>query len=63
MEKVTIREGSAAGGGMIYCLGWIGAIVYYFQQADTFWQYVVGFLKSLAWPAFLVCKAMEFFGF
>jgi hypothetical protein len=62
MEKITIRDGGTTSGGAVYCLGLIGAVVYYFQHADTFGQYVIGFLKALVWPAFFVHKAMEFLG-
>ncbi len=47
----------ACGGG-IYFLGIIGAAVYYIQQSATFWQGVVGVLKALVWPAFLIHKLL-----
>lgn len=47
------RGGAAAGGG-IYGLGFIGAAVYFIGHAATFWIGVLGFLKALVWPAFLV---------
>jgi hypothetical protein len=46
--------------GAVYCLGLIGALVYYIQQADGFWMGVVGVLKALVWPAFLVYKLLQF---
>ncbi len=42
--------------GGLYFLGFIGAVVYYIQQATGFWQGVLGVLKALVWPAFLVHK-------
>jgi hypothetical protein len=44
----------AAGGGAIYGLGIFGAWVFFFQQADGFWQYVFAFFQGLFWPAFMV---------
>jgi hypothetical protein len=44
----------------LYGLGFIGAAVYYIAHAPTFWAGVVGFLKALVWPAFLVYKLLEF---
>ena len=38
----------------IYALGVIGAAVYYISNATSFGIGVIGFLKALAWPAFLV---------
>jgi hypothetical protein len=63
MSKAKImKDNSNAGGGMVYCLGVIGALVYYFQNADTFGQYVLGLLKSFVWPAMIVYKALGFLG-
>lgn len=46
--------------GGAYGLGFIGALIYYIQQAASFGEGVIGFLKALVWPAFLVHKLMEF---
>jgi hypothetical protein len=45
--------------GGIYFLGFIGAAVYYIQQSTGFWNGVVGVLKALVWPAFLVYKLLH----
>jgi len=45
-------------GGAVYGLGVIGAAVYYIQQATGFWMGVLGILKALVWPAFLVYKLL-----
>ena len=44
----------AAGGGVIYFLGFFGAFVYFWQQADSFWEYFGSFFRALVWPAFMV---------
>jgi hypothetical protein len=41
-------------------MGIIGAAIYYISQATTFWMGVVGFLKALAWPAFLVYEVLKY---
>ncbi|MFH0905420.1 MAG: hypothetical protein V1826_01750 [bacterium] len=46
------------GGSAVYGLGLIGAAVYFISQATTFWAGVLGFLKALVWPAFLVYQAL-----
>lgn len=48
------KSGAAAGGGAIYGLGIFGAWVYFWQQADAFWEYVLAVLQGLVWPAFMV---------
>ena len=42
--------------GGVYGLGFIGAVVYYIQQATGFWSGVLGVLKAIVWPAFLIHK-------
>lgn len=49
---------AAAGGGAIYGLGILGAWVYFWQQADGFWWYVLAILEGLVWPAFLVYEGL-----
>jgi hypothetical protein len=46
----------------VYGLGFIGAAIYFISQASTFWTGVLGFLKALVWPAFLVYEALKSFG-
>ena len=45
-------------GGGIYFLGFLGAAIYYTQQANGFWQGVLGILKAIVWPAFVVYKLL-----
>lgn len=52
------RRDGAAGGG-VYFLGFIGAAVYYIQESSSFWGGVLGFLKALVWPAFLVYEMLR----
>jgi hypothetical protein len=56
--KVFNRGGSQA----VYGLGFIGAAIYYISHATTFWLGVLGFLKALVWPVFLVHAAMTALG-
>ena len=49
------------GGNAVYGLGLIGAMIYYIGHATTFAAGVLGFLKALVWPAFLVYHAFTFF--
>ena len=58
-EDVKIRRTTTSGAaGGLYGLGVIGALVYYLQHASTFWVGVLGVLKALVWPAFLVYKLL-----
>lgn len=52
-RNVTKAAGAGASGG-VYGLGFIGAAVFFIGSAASFWAGVLGFLKALVWPAFLV---------
>lgn len=49
--------GAAAGGGALYGLGIFGACVYFWQQADAFWEYLYALFQGLFWPAYMVYEA------
>jgi hypothetical protein len=51
-----------AGGGAVYGLGLLGALVYFIQHATTFPEGLLGVLKALVWPALVVYKALEILG-
>lgn len=53
-------NGANAGAGAVYGLGFIGAAVYYIQTAVGFWAGVVGILKAMVWPAFMVYELLKF---
>jgi len=48
--------------GFGYFLGVLGAAVYYLSTASGFWMGVLGLLKALVWPAFLVFEVLKFIG-
>ena len=59
-----MTDGKQSGGlsGALYGLGFIGAAIYYIMEAAGFWPGVVGFLKALVWPAFLVFETLKYLG-
>lgn len=44
----------------VYGLGLVGAAVYYIQMATSFWAGVIGFIKALLWPAFIVYEVLRY---
>jgi hypothetical protein len=50
-NKRAVRCG---GGGAVYGLGFIGAVVYYWQHASGFWAHIWAVVEAFLWPAFLV---------
>jgi len=43
----------------IYFFGFIGAVIYYISVSTGFWDGVLGILKAIVWPAFLVYEALK----
>lgn len=62
-SKNKKMSGGASGGagGALYCIGFIGSLVYWMQAAVGFGAVVTGILKSFAWPAYIVYKLLENF--
>ncbi len=59
--KSRIREIHKSGHqNAFYFFGFVGAAVYYISAATTFWTGVLGFLKAIVWPAFLVYEALKY---
>lgn len=60
MKDCCHHHKAGAGGGAVYGIGLIGALVYFLQHATTFGQAVVGVLKALVWPALVVYQTLGF---
>ena len=53
-QHMSGNSGSTASGGAIYGLGILGAWVYFWQQADGFWEYALAVIQGIFWPAWMV---------
>jgi len=57
--KCNLKNCGSGCGGAVYGLG---AAVYYVTTAGSFWLGVLGVLKALVWPAFLVYELLKSLG-
>ncbi|NEE00503.1 hypothetical protein [Phytoactinopolyspora halotolerans] len=53
------RANMETGSGAIYGLGLIGALVYFWGEADSFGEHVVAVLKAIVWPAPMVYEIFQ----
>ena len=60
MKEKVIHHSTSS--NAVYGLGFVGAAIYYIMQATGFWMGVLGFLKALVWPAFLVYEGLKQLG-
>ncbi|MAE87862.1 MAG: hypothetical protein CMB80_34320 [Flammeovirgaceae bacterium] len=58
----TMTKSQSNPASCIYLLGMVGAAIYFIGNASGFWMGVLGFLKALVWPAFLVFEALKSLG-
>ena len=56
----SINDGGTS--SAVYGLGLIGAAIYFISTATSFWMGVLGILKAIVWPAFLVYEALKAIG-
>ncbi|MFA7253120.1 MAG: hypothetical protein WC107_01030 [Patescibacteria group bacterium] len=56
-ERKPVNYGNTP--GAVYGLGFIGAVIYFIQNADTFGMGVLGVLKAIVWPAIVIYKVLE----
>jgi len=54
-------KGAGAGGGAVYGLGFIGSAFWFFQDADTFWEFVLAIPKAVVWPAIVAYELLKSF--
>ena len=58
----STRNAPPAGGGAVYGLGMIGALVYFLGSAESGQDYLLAFGKAIVWPALLVYRAFKILG-
>lgn len=58
-SKVIYKTAASA---PVYGMGLIGAWVYYLTHATTIWMGLLGILKGIFWPGFLVYEALKYLG-
>ena len=48
--------------GWVLFMAYIGAAVYFFQQNETFWGFILALLKAAVWPAYVVHEVLKLLG-
>ena len=60
MSNNKVKHVKEGGGNAVYCLGLIGAFVYYQQVAYGFGDSVIAIFKAFLWPAFVIYDLLKF---
>lgn len=59
-DKKCKPSASSAGSGGVWFLGFVGAIIYFWQYVNSFGTGVVAVIKACVWPAYLVFYLFRF---
>jgi hypothetical protein len=62
MTTEKSRNTNANAGNAIYGLGIFGAWVYFWIEADGFWEHVLAVVQGILWPAWMVYRAFHALG-
>lgn len=46
-------------GSAVYGLGFVGALVYFLQHSTGFMDAILGVVKAVLWPGFLIYRVLE----
>jgi len=46
--------------GAVFGLGFVGALIYFMQKADSFWTVILGILKAIIWPVLVVYNLLKY---
>lgn len=57
--KVINEHGSA---GYVLFMAWIGALIYFVQQSEGFWEFILAILQSFVWPAYVAYEVLKLLG-
>jgi hypothetical protein len=60
-KNVKVVEKGAPFGG-VYLVTFIGAAVYFVQNSEGFWGFVLAILQALVWPGFVVYHVLQMLG-
>ena len=61
-EVKVINKYNGGASGAVYGLGLIGALVYYLQGTSNFPDALMGIIKAILWPGFLIYKVFQVLG-
>jgi hypothetical protein len=62
MEEKCECKAKPGSSEAVYGLGFLGALVYYLTTATSIWLGILGVIKAILWPAFLVYSWLKFLG-
>jgi len=48
--------------GFVFFVAFVGAAVYFVQQSEGFWGFILAILKAIVWPGFAIYHVLKLLG-
>ena len=61
-DKAPVKIINQGPGGFVFFMAFIGAVVYFVQQSEGFWGFLLSILQAIVWPAYVVYHALLLLG-
>ncbi len=58
----VVNNNQAAPMGYVLFMAYIGAVIYFYQQSETFWGFILALLKAAVWPAYVMLNVLQALG-
>lgn len=55
-QKIVNKGGPL---GFVFFVAWFGALVYFIDTANGFWEVVFAFIQACIWPAIVLYHVLE----
>lgn len=60
-SKVKVTN-SAGPLGLFFVMAYIGAAIYFVQQNEGFWGFIVALLQAFVWPVYVIHAVLKLLG-
>jgi len=58
-KTVKVIKQSEGLGNFVLFVAWFGAAVYFIQQSEGFWGFILALLKACVWPAYVLYHVLQ----
>ena len=61
-DKAPVKIINQGPSGFVFFVAFIGAVVYFVQQSEGFWGFLLAILQAIVWPAYVVYHGLLLLG-
>lgn len=60
-KRVKVVEKSGPW-GLFFVMAYIGAVIYFVQQNEGFWGFILALLQAFVWPVYVIHAVLKLLG-